>query len=162
MSESLDKLRLADRTHAILRKDRSAIRHLRREPREAGLLLALASDAEAINAMLDRHLPPIATAAGLEYVRLEATLVREVPRALIPRAFLVLADLTGRDEDVITLVYQTFGDGRRVLLAGHDPTDIPGDLADVPSVLYDLAGGQIEPLLDAVRRWARPVFASLS
>lgn len=161
VSESLNKLRLADRTQSILRKDRNAIRHVRQGPREAGLLLAVASDTDAITRLLDQNLPPIAAAAGLEYVRLVAATLQEVPRALIPRTFLVLADLTGRDEDVITLVYQTFGDGRRVLLAGRDPSDIPCDLGDVPSVLCDLAGGQIEPLLDEVRRWSTPAVASL-
>jgi len=157
MSEKLDKLRLADRAEAIIRRDRHAIEQVRRGPRADGLLLALGSNVSAVADLWDRHIPQVAEAAGLGYVRLVATGRREVPEDLIARAVLVLADLAGRDEDVVTLVYQTFGDGRRILLAGGGPADIPRDLADVPSVFYDLEGAQVQPLLDEIRRWSSPL-----
>ncbi|HLN60853.1 MAG TPA: hypothetical protein VK464_04815, partial [Symbiobacteriaceae bacterium] len=71
-------------------------------------------------------------------------------------AFLLLADLTGRNENVLANVYEALRAGRRVLLVTRDPSDLPPDLASVPSVVYSLEEGGADELVRTVRSiaWA--------
>lgn len=156
MKEDLEKLRLADRAEAILRIDRHALRQAHRRSEEPAVLLTLVSDVGLVVDFMDAYIPELAEAAGLQYVRLIATGLQEVPRHYLSRAFLVLADLTGRDENVITLLYQTFGGGRRILLSAQERQEVPQDLGDVPFVLYSLERGEFDALLREVQSCAAP------
>lgn len=156
MKEDLDRIRLSDRIGAILRTDRSALRQSRRNPSERSVLLVLVPDSGTAKELFDAYLPDLATGAGLRYVRLAAADRVEIAPQLLDQSLLVLADLAGRHERVITLVYQTFGHGRRVLLAAREPGEIPPDLDEVPAVFYGTADGEFDALLDAVRQMASP------
>lgn len=152
MSGHADKLRLADRAETILRSDRSALRRAKRaEDPEPAILLTLVPDCSTVIDFMDAYLPEIAEMAGLQYVRLIGSNLRNLPDKCLERTFLMLADLTGRDENVITLVYEALGLGRRVLLAAQDPGELPSDLRTIPAVLYSLETGQFEGLLRAIQ-----------
>lgn len=154
MSGNVDKLRLADRTEAILRSDRSALQKktARRHQHEPAILLTLVPDVGPVIDFMDAYVSDVAEMAGLQYVRLVGQENRELPDQLLDRTFLTLADLTGRDENVITLVYQALGQGRRVLLAAQDYDEIPQELGYLPSVLYNLRDGLYDSLLKIVRQ----------
>lgn len=154
MNERAEKLRLADRAEAILRNDRQAIRSRHRDGQEPALLLTLVPNQGAVIDLMDAYIPDIAETAGLQYVRLVGTGLREVPRHYLCRTFLVLADLTGRDEDVITLVYQTLGGGRRILISAQHVEEIPRDLESIPSVLYHLEQRRFDQFLREIQRRA--------
>jgi len=151
MSGHAEKLRLADRAEAILRSDRAAKLKARQELHEPALLLTLVPDEGPVIDFMDAYLPDIADTAGLQYVRLIGSDLRNLPVQCLRRTFLFLADLTGRDETVITLVYEALSMGRRVMLAAQHPGEIPADLSGVPAVLYDLESGQFEGLLQAIQ-----------
>jgi hypothetical protein len=153
MSGEWMKLRLADRTEAILRSDRRQLRTVTQPP-EVQLLLALVPNTGLIVDFMDAYLPEVAEEAGLQYVRLIADGLREVPRHYINRTAVVVADLTNRSEEVVTLLYQTFGGSRRILLAARNPDEIPVDLADLTTLYYDLENGLFESLLEEMRQHA--------
>lgn len=156
MRDDLEKLRLSDRAEAILRSDRHALRHAQRQAHEPAILLTLVPDQGSIIDFMDAYVAELAENLGLQYVRLVATGLWEVPRNYLSRTFLVLADLSDRDENVVTLLYQTFGSGRRILVSATCPDDIPADLSEVPAVFYDLPRGEWQSLLSEVHRWASP------
>lgn len=156
MKRAWDRLRLADRVESILRTDRHALRHVREQSQEPLLLLALASESGIVQDFLDGYLPEIAEAAGLGYVRLIASGLTEVPRHYVESAFLVVADVTGRAEEVITLVYQCLGSGRRILLAAQHPDEVPPDLAEIPLACFNLDQGDFRGFLEEVAAYARP------
>ena len=152
MSGHAEKLRLADRAEAILRNDRSALRRAKQdEEHEPAILLTLVPDCGPVLDFMDAYVPEIAEIAGLQYVRLIGSALRNLPEKCMQRTFLLLADLTGRDESVITLVYEAMGQGRRVLLAAQDPGEIPADLRSIPAVLYSLETGEFDGLLQAIQ-----------
>lgn len=150
MDRDLEKLRLADKTEAILRSDRQALRQAHSQPQNAAILLALLPTTGAVIDLMDAYLPDLAEKAGLQYIRMVSKDVTAIPKPVLNRALLVLADLSGRDEDVITLVYQALGAGRRVLLSAQSPDDLPADLRHLPSVTYDLAAKRFDQLIRAV------------
>jgi hypothetical protein len=154
MSENVDKLRLADRTEAILRSDRLALRRVCPKRRDPAVLLTLVPDVGAVIDLMDAYLPDVAEAAGLQYVRMVGAETHELPEPLLTRTFLVLADVTGRDETVVNLVYQALGQGRRILLSAQDAADLPSDLGGMPQVIYGLGPGEFDALLRAVRHGA--------
>ncbi|HWI66253.1 MAG TPA: hypothetical protein VNT75_30845 [Symbiobacteriaceae bacterium] len=150
---NVDKLRLADRTEAILRSDRSALKKTaRRQQHEPAILLTLVPDVGPVIDLMDAYVSDIAEMANLQYVRLIGQEHRELPEHLLDRTFLALADLTGRDESVVTLVYQALSRGRRVLLATQDGMEIPEELGYLPKVTYSLGEGMFDQLLRAVRQ----------
>lgn len=144
------KLRLADRTEAILRNDRRQLRTVTQSP-EVLLLLALVPNTGLIVDFMDAYLSEIAEEAGLQYVRLIADGLHEVPKHYINRTAVVVADLTDRSEAVVTLLYQTFGGSRRILLTARNPKEVPVDLADLTTLCYDLENGLFESLLEELR-----------
>lgn len=149
MSGSPGKLRLADRTETILRSDRTALqKRVRRQP---AILLTLVPNNGPVIDLMDAYMPVIADTNGLQYVRMLGAEQRELPEHLLHRTYLVLADLTGRDENVITLVYQALGQGRRVLLSAQTQEEIPIELSQVQHVFYSLDKGIFDSLLNAVR-----------
>jgi hypothetical protein len=133
----LAKLRLANRTEALLRTDRTALHRRRQCQNEPALLLALLPENGAVTTLMDSCLPDIAERAGLQYNRLLGSETRAIPHALLHRADLILADLTGRPEEVVTLIYQAIAAGRRILLSGQSPEDFPPDLDALHQVLYE-------------------------
>ncbi|HWI53834.1 MAG TPA: hypothetical protein VNT01_16980 [Symbiobacteriaceae bacterium] len=150
MGETTEKPRLADRTEAILRSDRTALqKQARRQP---AILLTVVPDNGPVIDFMDAYMPDVADMAGLQYVKMVGPEQRELPAHMLERTFLVLADVTGRDENVITLVYQALGLGRRVLLSAQAPEDLPQELEQIPHVTYDLSAGMFETLLQAVRQ----------
>ena len=151
MGDLRSRPRLADRLDTILRSDRHALRRRDRRVGEPAVLLTLLPDDDTVVALLDSHLPSLAEAAGLQYMSLVANDEANLPHSLLSRTFLVLADLTGRDECVVTLVYQALGHGRRVLLSARNDSEIPRDLNAVPRVLYDCDAHRWEALLNVVR-----------
>jgi|GEM_PF-3474009 len=151
MGEDLEKLHLADRTEAILRSDRQAFRQVQRQRKEP-VLLTLVPDNGAVIDLMDAYIPDIADAAGLKYVRLIGSDLHNLPRACLERTFLLLADLTGRDENVITLVYEALGMGRRVLLAAQSADEIPEGLESMPAVLYSLQHESFDELIQGTAR----------
>lgn len=154
MSGEWIKLRLADRTEAILRSDRRQLRTVTQSP-DVQLLLALVPNTGLIVDFMDAYLPEVAEEAGLQYVRLIADGLREVPKHYINHTAVVVADLTDRSEEVVTLLYQTFGQSRRILLTARNPEEIPVDLADLTTLYYDLENGLFESLLTEMRLHAR-------
>ena len=146
----MEKVRLADKTEAILRADRQALRQGQSQPQNSAILLVLLPTTGAVIDLMDAYLPDVAEKASLQYIRMLSKDVTAIPRQVLNRALLVLADLSGRDEDVVTLVYQALGAGRRVLLSAQSPTDIPADLTHLPSVIYDLSDNRFDQLLAAV------------
>lgn len=118
------------------------------------MLLALVPNTGLIVDFMDAYLPEVAEEAGLQYVRLIADGLREVPKHYINRTAVVVADLTDRSEEVVTLLYQTFGGSRRILLTARNPDEIPVDLADLTTLYYDLENGLFESLLEAMRHHA--------
>jgi hypothetical protein len=154
MRDVARKLRLADRAETILRSDRKAFLQARREQEHTAVLLTLVPDNGAVMDLMDAYIPEIAETAGLQYIRLVSSDLRDLPGPALERTFLLLADLTGRDETVITLVYQALGVGRRVLLTAQDPSELSPDLSGVRSVLYNLQEGELEALFAAVRSFA--------
>ncbi len=151
MHGDLAKLHLADRTEAILRCDRNALRRARRTPQQPAILLALVPDSGDVIDLMDAHLPEVAGDAGLQYVRLVGTEMRILPRHLLHRTFLTVADLTGRNKGVITLVYQMLAMSRSVLLAARTAAEIPWDLRMLPSVIYHPEHSSFDQLLREVR-----------
>jgi hypothetical protein len=148
---TLERLPLADRTEAILRGDRHALRRGPHPGQEPGILLALLPDDEAVITLMDAYLKEIADLAGLDYLRPETADLAQLPRPTLSRTFLVLADLTGRDEHVVTQVYHALSLGRRVLLSAQSEEDIPRELgARVPAVLYSPQRGRYDDLLREV------------
>jgi len=121
------------------------------QPSEMQLLLALVPNTGLIVDFMDAYLPEVAEAAGLQYVKLIANGLREVPKHYINRTAVVVADLTDRSEEVITLLYQTFGGSRRIVLTARNPQEIPADLSDLTTLYYDLDHGLFEHLLDEIR-----------
>jgi hypothetical protein len=155
MRDNAQKLRLADRAEAILRSDRKSFLQNQRQQQLPAVLLALVPDIGGVIDLMDAYIPEIAENAGLQYIRLISTDMRELPRAVLERTLLVLADVTGRDESVVTLVYQALALGRRVLLSAQNPADLPPALGDaVHSVLYNQEEGQFGPLIQSIRSLA--------
>ncbi|HYF95900.1 MAG TPA: hypothetical protein VD969_27085 [Symbiobacteriaceae bacterium] len=149
MSGNADKLRLADRTESILRRDRSALQ--KRNRRQPAILLTLVPDVGPVIDLMDAYMPEIAEVAGLQYVKLLGSEQRELPAQVLEQTYLLLADLTGRDESVVTLVYQALGLGRRVLLTAQAADEVPVDLNHVQRVFYNLDAGAFDALLRAIR-----------
>lgn len=149
MSGNADKLRLADRTESILRSDRTALQ--KRTRRQPAILLTLVPDVGPVIDLMDAYMPDIAEMAGLQYVKMLGPEQRELPEHLLERTYLLLADLTGRDESVVTLVYQALGMGRRVLLTAQEQNELPADLSRMQHVFYNLDAGAFDTLLRAVR-----------
>lgn len=148
MLSDLAKLRLAIRTEALLRTDRTALHRRRQWQSEPALLLALLPENSAVTMLMDSCLPDIAERAGLQYIRLNGSETRAIPHALLHRADLILADLTGRPEEVVTLVYQAIAAGRRILLSGQAAEDFPPDLDAFHQVLY--GSSETKLLVEAV------------
>lgn len=136
MPSNLTRLRLANRTEALLRIDRTALHRRRQWQSEPALLLALLPENNTVTTLMDSALPAIAKRAGLQYIRLNGSQTRAIPHALLNRSDLVVADLTGRPEKVVTLIYQAIAAGRRILLSGQCPEDFPPDLDALHQVLY--------------------------
>lgn len=149
MSEHVEKLRLADRTEAILRSDRTALRKKTR--RQPAVLLTLVPDIGHVIDFMDAYMPDIAESVGLEYIRLLGSENGTIPAQLLERVSLTLADVTDQDRDVLALVRQVLSEGRRTLLAAQSPADIPFELRHLQHVLYSLQTNDFEALLRAVR-----------
>lgn len=126
------RLGLADRLESILRTDRHALR--RQQSRSEGMLLALVSRGGGSHALIEPLLKESAAESGLSFLAIDAEALTEIPRHYLDHASLVVADVSGRNERVITLVYQAMGCGCRLLLCGQEPTDIPSDLEGLSSV----------------------------
>lgn len=152
MSEILDKPRLADRTEAILRSDRQALRRKGPKPRDPAILLTLVPDNSAVIRLMDAYMPLVAEAAGLDYVRLVGGRTDQIAEHTLARTFLLLADLTGGDESVAALVSQALGQGRRVILAARDAAEVPPQLVGVPYIRYGQGPGEFDQLLRTIRQ----------
>ena len=155
MSGTVEKS-LADRAEAILRSDRQSLVLSRRRRQVSSVLLTIVPGSGPTVDLLDDYLQSVADTAGLQYVRQCAAHLEETPSRWLDHAFLLLADMTGRNENVVANVYEALRAGRRVLLAACDPADLPPDLASVPSVVYSLEEGGADELVRMVRSiaWA--------
>lgn len=128
------RLGLADRLESILRTDRHALR--RQRSRADGMLLALVSQQSGHRDLIEPLLKESAAESGLSFLAIDAEALIDMPRHYLDHASLVVADVSGRNERVITLVYQAIGCGCRLLLLGQEPGDIPQDLEGLSTVIF--------------------------
>ncbi|MGE5676234.1 MAG: hypothetical protein ACM3XM_20525 [Mycobacterium leprae] len=154
MRGALAKTNLADRTEGILRKDRRALQapHLQ-SPKHAALLSLLPANDEAVD-LMDEYIQAVADAAGLQYIRPSRSGLEQLPVQYILRARLVLADLTGRDEQILSLVYKALSLGRPVLLTAQSAADVPADLSHIAFAPYSLDEDQFMDFLLQAERHA--------